>query len=82
MVKNVNAFQTIDTSNLFLKADYNSKIDKIETKIANHDHDKYINTQEFSFAVRLKEAKLATKDDFDDFVKKINFDKKLQRNKK
>ena len=51
-------------------------------KIANHDHEKYINTQEFSFAARLKEAKLATKDDFDDFVKKINFDKKLQRNKK
>ena len=58
------------------KTDYNTKMFKIEKKTLNHNLDKYITTQEFnkltkeSFAARLKEAKLATKDDIGDFVKK------------
>ena len=46
------------------KVDYNTKIDKIEKKIP--DHDKYITTLELNkflgaiFDERLKEAKLAT----------------------
>ena len=51
----------------------------------NHIHDKYINTQEFnelmtnSFIGRLAPAKLATKADFADFVKKTDFDNKLNK---
>ena len=65
MVKNVNAIQVVDTSNLVSKADYNTKIDEIEKKIP--DHSKYITTPEFNkltaenLSERLKEAKLATK---------------------
>ena len=29
------------------KTDYNTKINEIEKKITDHDHDKYINTPEF-----------------------------------
>ena len=63
-MKKVNAFQTIDTNDLVKKADYNTKIEKIEKRIP--DQYKYISTQEFDkltseiFAERLK-AKLATK---------------------
>ena len=67
------------------KADYDTKVGEIEKKIANHDHNnKYINTQEFNklteekFALRLKQANLATNSDIDDFVEKTNFDDKLK----
>ena len=46
------------------------------------DHDKCITIPEFNklmaedFAARLKQAKLATKDDIADFVEKTCFDKK------
>ena len=74
MVKNVNAIQTSDTSNLVKLTKYDTKIDEIENKI--HNYDKYITTPEFdnltaeNFTARLKQAQLATKDDIDDFVKK------------
>ena len=32
----------------FKKFDYNTKIDEIEKKIIDHDHEKYITTQEFN----------------------------------
>ena len=66
LVKEVNAIQTTDTSDVVKKVVYNTKTDEIEKKIPNHD--KYITTQEFNWlttekiAARLKEAKLATKD--------------------
>ena len=50
----------------------------------NHDHDKYITTQEFnkltseSFTERLKQANLASKNDIADFVKKTDFDNELK----
>ena len=81
MVKKVNAIHTTDTSDLVKKADYNTKIDKTEKKIPNRD--KYITTKEFDkitaehFAGRLKQAKLATKDD----EKLINVYKKVTLNK-
>ena len=59
------------------KADYNTKIDKIYKKIP--DQDKYI-TPEINkltakkFVARLKQAKLATKDDIDDIVTKTDVD--------
>ena len=46
LVKKVNAIQGTNTSNLVKKADYNTKIEKIEKKIL--DHSKYITTQEFN----------------------------------
>ena len=48
---------------------YNTRIFEIENKILDHDHDKFITTQEFSkltansFAARLAQANLATKVD-------------------
>ena len=80
LVKKANVIQTIYTIDLVRKADYNTKNDKIENKIT--DHDKYITTEEFNglmvenFGTNLKEAKLATKDDITDLVKTMYFDKK------
>ena len=52
------------------KTDYNTKISEIENKITtDHDHDKYITTQEFNklasenFTARLAQANLARKND-------------------
>ena len=62
MVKKDNTIQTTDTSGLVRKTDYNRKTNKIEKKITDHDHGKYITTQEFNkltadnFADRLKRA--------------------------
>ena len=42
-VKKVNAIQSTDTSDFVKKTDYNTKINEIQKKIIDHDHDKYIN---------------------------------------
>ena len=62
--------------------DFNTKISEIENKItADHDHDKFITTQEFNrltsgnFTSRLKQAKLESKNDIANFKKKTSFDK-------
>ena len=63
------------------RTDYNTQINLIEKKITtDHDHDKYITTQEFNklksedISVRLSQANLATKNDIAHFVKKkMNF---------
>ena len=58
------------------KTDYNTKIDEVENKIAYHDHDKNITTQELKklksehFTARLKQANLAGKNDIPNLVKK------------
>ena len=63
---------------------YNTKINEIEKKITDNNHDKYITTPEFNkltsenFAVRLKQANLASKSDIANFVKKTSFDQKLK----
>ena len=50
-----------------MKTDYNTKINEIENKITDHDHDKYITTQGFNkltsedFTVRLAQTNLARK---------------------
>ena len=74
-----------NTSNLVKKADYNTKISKIENKLAtDHNHDKYINTQDFnkltseSFNARLAKSDLASKRDIANFVKKTDVDDKLK----
>ena len=52
----------------------NNALTAVENKI--HDHSKYITTPEKltaeNFTARLKQANIATKGDFADFVKKIN----------
>ena len=66
------------------KTDYNTKISETENKITtDHDHDKYITTQEFKltskhFTARLKQANLVSKNDIANFVKKTDFDNKLK----
>ena len=74
----------VNVSNLIKKTNYNTKISEIENKInTDHDHDKYITTQEFNkltlecFTARLKQSNLASKGDIANFVKKTNFDNKL-----
>ena len=77
LVEKFNAIQTTATSNLVKKIDYGTRI--IENGIKNKNDcghsNKYTTTQEFiklsseHFAARLKQARLATTADFDDFVK-------------
>ena len=86
MVKNINTIQTTYTSDLVKQADYNTKIDEIEKKKIDHDHEKYITTQELTaenFAARLKQANLKSKSNISDFLHKVYFDNILENlNKK
>ena len=67
------------------KIDYNTKINEIESKITDHNHDKYITTREFNklttenFKARLKQADLITKTEFD--TKLQNISKRITSNK-
>ena len=81
-----------NVSNLVKKTDYNTKINEIEKKIANHNHsNKYITTTEFnkltsdSFAARLKQANLGSKSDIANLVNETDFDisfnKRINSNK-
>ena len=60
-----------DVSNLVKKTDYDTKVTGIENKLNNHNHGKYITTLGFNilgadvFNVRLAQANLITKTDFD-----------------
>ena len=71
----------ISVSNLVKKTDYNTKVNEVNKKITDHNHDNYITTPEFNkltaknFAARLAQANLETKTDFEN--KLINFHKKL-----
>ena len=53
------------------KTDYDTKITDIETKLTDHNHDKYIDTSKFNtlatnlFNARIAQANLITKTDFD-----------------
>ena len=62
-----------NVSNLVKKPDHKTKICETENKIIT-DHDKYITTQEFNKLT----ANLASKSDIANFVKKADFDDKLQ----
>ena len=63
------------------KNDCNTKMSKIENKINDHDHDKYITAPEFNsltaknFTARLAQDNLASKSDIAYFVNKTYFDK-------
>ena len=64
---------------------YNTKVIEIENKLNNHNHDKYIDTSEFNklaadvFNVRLAQASLITKTDFDTKLSSLN--RKITQNK-
>ena len=67
------------------KKDNNTKVTDIENKLNNHNHDKFIDTQEFNklaadvFNVRIAQANLITKTDFD--AKLLNLNRKITSNK-
>ena len=64
---------------------YDTKIGKLEKKISDHNHDKYITTAEFHtlaadvFNARLAQANLTTKIDFDAKLSSLN--RKITANK-
>ena len=74
-----------DVRSLVKKTNYNTKITEIENKLTNHNHDKYIDTQEFDklatdvFNVRLAQVNLITKTDFD--AKLSSLHRKITQNK-
>ena len=61
------------------------KLKKLKNKLNNHNHDKYIDTQEFNklatdvFNTRIAQANLITKTDFD--AKMSNLQRKIIQNK-
>ena len=66
-----------------LKTDYNTKVTEIENKLTNHNHDKYsikimTDTPKFNklaadvFNVRLAQANLITKTDFEAKLSNLN----------
>ena len=74
-----------DVSSLVTKADYNTKISEIKSKVNDHDHDEYITNSEFNklttenFKAKLAQANLVTKTDF--YTKLQNLNKKVTSNK-
>ena len=59
-----NAALTAVENNLVKKTDYCTKISEIESKINNHNHDKYITTPEFNtMAASVFNARLAAQKD-------------------
>ena len=75
--------KTPDVSNLVKQTDYNTRVTEIENKLTNHNHGKYIGTQEFNKlaadVARIAQAKLITKTDFD--AKMSNLNRKITTNK-
>ena len=67
------------------KTDYDTKVTETENKLNNHNHDKYIDTQEFNtlaadvFNGRLARANLVIKTDFDAKLQSLN--RKISSNK-
>ena len=67
------------------KIDCNTNVIEIENKLNNHNHDKYTDTQEFNklaadvFNVRITQANLITKSDFDAKLSSLN--RKITQNK-
>ena len=65
-------------NSLVKKTDYDVKITKLEKKLTDHNHDKYITTPEFNtlaadvFNARLAQANSITKTDFDAKLSSLN----------
>ena len=75
----------IHVNNLIKKTDYNTKVAEIENKLINHNHGKYIDTQEFNklaadvFNAGLVQAKSIIKTEFDSKLSNLN--RKITSNK-
>ena len=60
------------------KTDYDTKMSELETKLTDHNHDKYISTPEFNtlgasvFSARLAQANVIPKTDFDAKLSSLN----------
>ena len=78
-------------SSLVKKTDHDKKISELKKKLADHNHDKYITTQEFNtlavlmqyfrcFNARLAQPNLLAKTDFDAKLPSLNTKKLLQIN--
>ena len=67
-----------DVSNLVEKTNYNTKVTDIESKLNNHNQDKYITTPKFNtlaadvFNTRLAQANVVVKTDFDNTVSSLD----------
>ena len=65
------------------KTDYNIKISEIEKKLTDHSHDKYITKSEFNkvtkevFDVRLKQANLVRRTEFDNKLRSLKQNLKI-----
>ena len=65
------------------KTNHNTNITEIENKLTSHNHDKYVDTQEFNklaadvFNARVAQENLITKTDFD--AKLSNLNRKIIR---
>ena len=74
-----------NVNNLVQKTDYDNKVTETENKLNNHNHDKYIDNQEFNklaaavFNARSAQANLVTKTDFDAKLSSLN--RKITLNK-
>ena len=74
-----------DVSSWVKKTNYDTKINELEKKLTDHNHDKYITTPEFNtmaasvFDARLAQANLITKTDFDAKLSSLN--RKITANK-
>ena len=74
-----------NVSNLVNKTDCNTKVAENENKLNNHNHDKYIDTQEVNkstadvFSARTAQAKLINKTEFDSKLSNLN--RKITSNK-
>ena len=71
--------------NLVKKTDYNTKVTKIESKLINYNHEKYIDISNFNklaadvFNARLAQANVITKTDFDAKLSSLN--RKIMKDK-
>ena len=78
-----NPATTANVSNVIKKTGYNTKTNKIQKKITNHNQNKHITNPKLNtftadiFALRLKRANLASKSDIANFVNKTDFFNKL-----
>ena len=67
-----------DVNKFVNKTDYNTEVTEIENKLTNHNHDKYIDTLEINkltadvFNVRIAQANLITKTEFDSRLSSLN----------
>ena len=71
-----------DVSNSVKKTDYNTKVTEIENKLANHNHDRCIDTNKLTadvFNARIAQTNLITKTEFDSRLLSLN--RKITSNK-